>query len=133
MWYNKDNGVTRRKARKRKPAALNAAGCPTSKKLCAPGKVRVTLGVTMIIIAQAGAVVNINAAQEKATVHDWSKYNAAVEEIGETRTAKWASHKAESARVAEKMKKIDTKRGYRMAQCADTLVYNVCPDCGHTL
>lgn len=85
----------------------------------------------MIIIAQAGAVVNINTASEKATVRDWSKYNAAVEEISETRTAKWASHKAESARVAEKMKKIDMKRGYRMAQCADTLVYNVCPDCGH--
>lgn len=68
------------------------------------------------IIAQGGAVVNVNV-QADSAAHDKT-------------TEKWYTHKLESQRVARKMYYIDKERAQRMSNCADILVYNLCPDCG---
>ena len=77
--------------------------------------------MSITIIAQPGAIVNVSVAE--------CPENGTVPGI-ENRINKWTEHKVESQRVARKMWYINQGRAERMSNCADILQYNYCSDCG---
>jgi plasmid rolling circle replication initiator protein Rep len=90
----------------------------------------------MQIIAQSGAVVNINI-DKRALAHIKKKAKAAAKreerkaEAKKDHFAKWQDHKKRSQVVAAKLEAIGLeKRSTRMKYCATHLEFNECADCG---
>ena len=91
----------------------------------------------MDIIAQSGAVVNINI--DNRTLAHLKKKSRAIAKREERKQearkdpfAKWQDHKKRSQIVAGKLDAIGlSKRSKRMKYCATHLEFDFCPDCGN--